>query len=165
VDLPLAKGPKGRFDPSAIIYWSDLELLEDKSAAKSLLAFLSTRESQDQLVTATTGFDLPVLEKLSDFKIYERKDRPRTKYNMVPRGDVIPSIVGPARRVEDREPQMWAQATLQDDRPVTAIPGKSIEAARTGPESEMKGCCGRRFGARSFLHRCEMMNASSEKRD
>jgi ABC-type glycerol-3-phosphate transport system substrate-binding protein len=133
------KGPKGRFDPSGYYYWSIWNFSKNKSAAKSLLAFLSTRESQDQLVTASTGFDLPVFEKLSDFKIYEEEGPPKgTNYNMVPRGDVIPSIVGYPAPLKIGT-QMWAQATVCKMIAQCTQSGKSIEAAMDWAESEIEG--------------------------
>ena len=59
------KGPEGRFDPSGYYYWAIWNFSQNKSAAKSLLAYLSTRESQEKLVTASVGFDLPVFEGLN----------------------------------------------------------------------------------------------------
>ena len=57
----------------------------------------------------------------SDFKIYEEEGPPKgTNYNMVPRGDVIASIVGLAGAVEDRQPDVRAGDDDQDDRPVHA---------------------------------------------
>ena len=133
------KGPKGRFDPSGYYYWSIWNFSKNKSAAKSLLAFLSTRESQDQLVTASTGFDLPVFENLSDFKIYEEEGPPRgTNYNMVPRGDVIASIVGYPAPLKIGT-QMWAQATVCKMIAQCTQGGKSIEAAMSWAEAELEG--------------------------
>ena len=133
------KGPKGRFDPSGYYYWSIWNFSKNKSAAKSLLAFLSTRESQDQLVTASTGFDLPVFENLSDFKIYEEEGPPKgTNYNMVPRGDVIASIVGYPAPLKIGT-QMWAQATVCKMIAQCTQGGKSIEAAMSWAEAELEG--------------------------
>jgi len=40
----------------------------NKSTAKSLLAFLSTRSSVQKLVAGSHGYDIPPFEKLRDFK-------------------------------------------------------------------------------------------------
>jgi ABC-type glycerol-3-phosphate transport system substrate-binding protein len=133
------KGPKGRFDPSGYYYFGIWNFSKNKPAAKSLLSFLSTRESQDQLVTASTGFDLPVFEKLSDFKIYAEEGPPTgTNYNMVPRGDVIASIVGYPAPLKIGT-QMFAQATVPKMIAQCTQAGKSINAAMDWAESEIEG--------------------------
>jgi len=123
------KGPNGRFDPSGYYYWAIWNFSQNKSAAKSLLAYLSTRESQEKLVTASVGFDLPVFEGLNDFKIYEEEGPPKgTNYNMVPRGDVIASVVGYPAPLKIGT-QMFAQATVPKMIAMCTQSGKSIEAA------------------------------------
>src|ERR1700674_3745774 len=58
-------------------------------AAKSLLAPLTTRESQEKLVTANAGFDIPPFDGMMDFKVWEEVEPPKgTVYNYPPRGDV-----------------------------------------------------------------------------
>jgi len=133
------KGPKGRFDPSGYYYWAIWNFSQNKSAAKSLLAYLSMRESQEKLVTASVGFDLPVFEGLNDFKIYEEEGPPRgTNYNMVPRGGVIASVVGYPAPLKIGT-QMFAQATIPKMIAMCTQSGKSIEAAMSWAESEIEG--------------------------
>ena len=133
------KGPKGRFDPSGYYYWGIWNFSQNKSAAKSLLAYLSTRESQEKLVTASVGFDLPIFERLSDFKIYEEEGPPKgTNYNMVPRGDVIASIAGYPAPLKIGT-QMFAQATIPKMIAMCTQSGKSIESAMNWAESEIEG--------------------------
>jgi len=133
------KGPKGRFDPSGYYYWAIWNFSQNKSAAKSLLTYLSTRESQEKLVTASVGFDLPVFERLSDFKIYEEEGPPKgTNYNMVPRRDVIASIVGYPAPLKIGT-QMFAQATIPKMIAMCTQSGKSIETAMNWAESEIEG--------------------------
>ena len=133
------KGPKGRFDPSGYYYWAIWNFSQNKSAAKSLLAYLSTRESQEKLVTASVGFDLLVFEGLNDFKIYEEEGPPKgTNYNMVPRGDVIASVVGYPAPLKIGT-QMFAQATVPKMIAMCTQSGKSIEAAMNWAESEIEG--------------------------
>jgi hypothetical protein len=108
------------------------------------LAYLSTRESQEKLVTASVGFDLPVFEGLNDFKIYEEEGPPRgTNYNMVPRGDVIASVVGYPAPLKIGT-QMFAQATVPKMIAMCTQSGKSIEAAMSWAETEIEGLCGRK---------------------
>jgi ABC-type glycerol-3-phosphate transport system substrate-binding protein len=133
------KGPKGRFDPTTGYYWAIWNFSKNKSAAKSLLTFLSRRESQDKLVTASVGFDLPVFEKLRDFKIYEEEGPPKgTNYNMVARGDVISSIVGYPAPLKIGT-QMYAQATIPKMIALCTQGGKSINDAMDWAEGEIEG--------------------------
>ncbi len=77
--------------------------------------------------------------KLSDFKIYEEEGPPKgTNYNMVPRGDVIASIVGYPAPLKIGT-QMWAQATVPKMIAQCTQSGKSIEAAIDWAESELEG--------------------------
>ena len=90
-------------------------------------------------MNTSTGFDLPVFENLSDFKIYEEEGPPKgTNYNMVPRGDVIPSIVGYPAPLKIGT-QMWAQATIPKMIAQCTQSGKSINAAMDWAESEIEG--------------------------
>ena len=90
-------------------------------------------------MTASTGFDLPVFEKLGDFKVYEDEGPPQgTNYNMVPRGDMIASIVGYPAPLKICT-QMFAQATIPKMIAQCTQSGKSIEAAMDWAESEIEG--------------------------
>ena len=71
------KGPKGRFDPAGYYYWGIWSFSPNISAAKSLLSYLVTREVQDKLVTARSGFDIPPYDKWMDFKIWDTEGRRR----------------------------------------------------------------------------------------
>ena len=70
------KGPKGRFDPAGYYYWGIWSFSPNISAAKSLLSYLVTREVQDKLVTASSGFDIPPYDKWMDFKIWDTEGPP-----------------------------------------------------------------------------------------
>src|SRR5215813_13048465 len=67
----------------------------NKSAAKSLLAWLSTRSSVEQLVAGSRGVDIPPYEKLRDFKTWaEEKPPSGTLYNYPPHDNVAALLAG-----------------------------------------------------------------------
>ena len=137
--FPSPKGPKGRFDNSGYYYWGIWNFSKNISAAKSLLAHLTTRESQEKLVTASVGFDIPTYAGMKDFKVWEEVEPPKgTVYNYPPRGDVISSIAGYPALLKIGT-QMWAQATSMKMIAQCTQSGKSINAAMDWAESEIEG--------------------------
>ena len=72
-------GPKGRFDPCNFGFWGIWNFSTNKSVAKSLLAYLSTRSSVEKLVAGSCGVDIPPFEKLRDFKTWA-EEKPPTGY-------------------------------------------------------------------------------------
>ena len=117
------KGPKGRFDPAGYYYWGIWNFSKNIPAAKSLLAYLTTREIQEKLVDCQLGFDIPPFDSFMDFKIWEEVEPPKdTVYNYPPRRRGDP----PSRRlsgaVEDRYPDVGAGDDDEDDRPSTRSP-------------------------------------------
>ena len=61
--FPSPKGPEGRFDNSGYYYWGIWNFSKNIPAAKSLLSYLTTRENQEKLVTASVGFDIPTFAR------------------------------------------------------------------------------------------------------
>src|SRR5438876_1066729 len=59
------KGPNGRFDTGINRFWGMWNFSANKSAAKSLLTYLSTRSAVEHLVNASQGYDVPPFEKLN----------------------------------------------------------------------------------------------------
>jgi hypothetical protein len=57
-----------RYDPTNFGFWGVRNFSANKSAAKSLLAFLSTPSSVEKLGVGSHGYDIPPFEKLRDFK-------------------------------------------------------------------------------------------------
>lgn len=133
------KGPKGRFDPASYYYWGIWNFSKNIPAAKSLLAFLTTRENQEKLVNASLGFDIPPYASFMDFKVWEEVEPPRgTVYNFPPRGDVIPHLSGYPAPLKIGT-QMWAQSTMMKMIAQVTQSGKSIDAAISWAESEIEG--------------------------
>jgi ABC-type glycerol-3-phosphate transport system substrate-binding protein len=70
-------GPAGRYAPFLPFFWAVWGFSKNKSAAKSLLMHLSTREAAEKMVMASGGYDLPSFEKLTDFKTWAEEGPPK----------------------------------------------------------------------------------------
>src|SRR5947208_1271221 len=137
--FPSPKGLMGRYDPTNYYYWGIWNFSKNVSAAKSLLAFLSTRENQEKLVAASSGFDTPAFATFMDFKVWEEVAPPKyTVYNYPPRGDVIPSTTGWPAPLKIGT-QMYAQATMTKMIAMCTQQGKSINDAIAFAENEIEG--------------------------
>ena len=137
--FPTPKGPKGRFDAAVPFFWGIWNFSPNKSAAKSLLAYLSQRSSVEQTVAASRGYDIPPFANLHDFKTWEDEAPPKgTIYNYPPRGDVIMSVAytpAPARIAN----QIYVQATATKMIAQCTQGGKSIAQAIDWAASELEG--------------------------
>jgi ABC-type glycerol-3-phosphate transport system substrate-binding protein len=110
--FPAPKGPKGRFQPGLPFYWGIWKFSKNKSAAKSLLTYLSQRSSVEQLVAGSGGYDIPPFSGLRDFKIWSEAGPPKgTLYHYPPGGDQIVWISG-APAPAPIATQMYTQATI-----------------------------------------------------
>jgi ABC-type glycerol-3-phosphate transport system substrate-binding protein len=137
--FPSPKGPMGRFDPTNYYYWGIWNFSKNVPAAKSLLAHISTRENQEKLVAASSGFDTPPFSSFMDFKVWEEVEPPKyTVYNYPPRGDVIPSTTGAPAPLKIGT-QIFAQATMAKMIAMCTQQGRSIEQAMSWCESEIEG--------------------------
>src|SRR5262249_48166617 len=66
---------------------------KNKSAAKSLLAHLTSRSAAERQVAASHGYDLPAYPKFSDFKTWDEEGPPKGTLSHYPnKGDQKPSI-------------------------------------------------------------------------
>ncbi len=110
--FPAPKGPKGRYQPGLPFYWGIWKFSKNKSAARSLITFLSQRSSVERMVLASGGFDIPAFSGLRDFKIWAEAGPPKgTLYHYPPGGDQIVSIPGSPAPPAIAS-QMYAQATM-----------------------------------------------------
>ena len=133
------KGPKGRFDATIYYYWGIWNFSKNISAAKSLLAYLTTRENQEKLVNASSGFDLPPFASFLDFKAWEQVEPPKyTVYNFPPRRDVIPHLTGYPAPLKIGT-QIYAQATMMKMIAQVTQSGKSINDVINWAASELEG--------------------------
>ena len=133
------RGPKGRFDPTNFGFWGIWNFSANAPAAKSLLAYLSTRSSVEKLVAGSHGVDIPPFEKLRDFKTWEEEGPPKgTLYNYPPRGDVTALLAGyPASASIGT--QMTTQGTICKMVAKCTQQGKSIDEAIDFAQSELEG--------------------------
>jgi ABC-type glycerol-3-phosphate transport system substrate-binding protein len=133
------KGPNGRYDTGINRFWGIWNFSSNKAAAKSLLAFLSTRSSVEKLVNASQGYDVPQFQKLNDFDVWAQAEPPRgTLYNFPPKPDTIASVTGypapPKIGV-----QMYSQGTMCKMIAQCTQEGRSIDAALDYAQSELEG--------------------------
>jgi len=133
------KGPKGRFDSGTYSHWGIWQFSKNQAAAKSLLRYLTTREIQEKLVTASHGFDLPPFKSMMDFPVWGEAAPPKgTNYNFPPRRDVEVNVSGyPAPPKIGT--QMYAQATLCKVIAHCTQQKKSINDAMAFAEQEIEG--------------------------
>ena len=137
--FPSPKGPKGRYDPSNFGFWSIWNFSPNKSAAKSLLAYLSTRSSVEKLVAGSHGYDIPPFEKLRDLKTWAEEAPPQgTLYNYPPRGEVISSLSGYPAPINIGN-QMFVQGTVCDMVARCTQQGQSIDQAIAAAADEIEG--------------------------
>ena len=133
------KGPKGRFAPGLPYYWAIWNFSPNKTAAKSLLTFLSQRSSVEQLVQASGGYDIPSFAKFNDFKTWAEEAPPKgTQYNYPPKHDQVVSIAcSPAPpKIAN---QAYTQATLTKMVAKCTQQGESIDKTIAWAEQELEG--------------------------
>ena len=132
-------GPKGRYTPFLPYYWTVWKFSPNKTAAKSLLTHLLQRDSVEQLVTASQGYDIPPYDKLRDFKVWEEEGPPKgVNYNYPPRGEQIPSIAA-APAPPKIAVQIYTQATMTKMIAHCTQQGQSIDQAIAWAEDELEG--------------------------
>jgi len=137
--FPTPRGPKGRFVAGSNWFYGTWNFSKNKSAAKSLVHFLTQRAQSEQLIEASQGFDLPSFEQQLDFKVWAEAEPPAgTLSHYPPRGDVqvmIPGQPAPARIGV----QMFSQAIMTKMIAQITPGGKSTEQAIDWAASELEG--------------------------
>jgi ABC-type glycerol-3-phosphate transport system substrate-binding protein len=137
--FPSPKGPKGRYDPGLSYFWGIWKFAANKSAAKSLLTYLSQRGVVEQLVTASGGFDIPGFSGLRDFKIWAEQGPPKgTLYHYPARDDQIVWIAASPAPTAIAS-QIYAQATNTKMIAKVTQGGESIDKAIAWAASELEG--------------------------
>jgi hypothetical protein len=82
------RGPKGRFRGSLPFTWGLWKFSKNKKPAKDVLLFLSERETQWKLITASQGYDYPQIVSFQDHPIWNEIGPPvGGQYNYPVRGD------------------------------------------------------------------------------
>ena len=137
--FPAPKGPKGRYQPGLPFYWGIWKFSKNKSAARSLITFLSQRSSVERMVLASGGFDIPAFSGLRDFKIWAEAGPPKgTLYHYPPGGDQIVSIPGSPAPTAIAS-QIYAQATMTKMIAKFTQGGDSINKVIGWAASELEG--------------------------
>ncbi len=70
-------GPKGRFSPFLPFFWGIWNFGKNKSAAKSLIRHMSTKEAVTKLVAASGGYDLPAFANLTTLPTWAEAGPPK----------------------------------------------------------------------------------------
>jgi len=137
--FPAPKGPKGRIQPAAPFFWSIWKFSKNKSAARSLLTYLSQRPAVERIVTGSGGYDIPPFSGLRDFQIWAEAGPPKgTLYHYPPRGDEIVTMAGAPAPVPIAT-QMYAQATLTKMIAKFAQGRESMDKVMAWAASELEG--------------------------
>jgi ABC-type glycerol-3-phosphate transport system substrate-binding protein len=137
--FPSPKGPKGRFVGTNFGFQGIWNFSQNKSAAKDLLAHLSTRSAFETLVAASRGYDIPPYDKLRDFETWAVEGPPKgVNYSYPPRGDVISLLAGYPAPVHIAD-QLWAQGTICKLVARYTQQGKSMDQAIDETASELEG--------------------------
>ncbi len=133
------KGPKGRFDPAQPSFWGIWNFSPNKAAAKSLALHLWQKESVEQLVAGSHGYDIPCFGSLRQFKTWAEEGPPKGGiWNYPPRGDVIESVSGSPAPANIAN-QIYSQATMAKMIAQCTQSGKTIDQAMDWAASELEG--------------------------
>jgi ABC-type glycerol-3-phosphate transport system substrate-binding protein len=138
--FPSPKGPQGRFESATPCYWGIWSFSPNKSAAKSLLAHLSTRAAAQRFVAASSGSDIPPWNAFLDFQTWaEVGPPPGTLYSYPPRyPDQIVSVAcAPAPKQIAN--QLYAQATMTKMIARCTQAGGSVDQAIGWAAKEIEG--------------------------
>ena len=134
-----AAGPKGRYAPFVPYFWGVWNFSKNQSAAKSLIAHLSSASASEKMVVASGGYDLPSFEKLTLFKTWAEEGPPKgTLFHYPnPYNHQILSIAG-APAPHNIGVMIYTQAT-QTQMAVRYFKGEPIEKTLAWAESEIEG--------------------------
>ena len=133
------KGPAGRFNPILPRLYGVWNFSKNKSAAKSLLEFLTTRENAEKQVAAGQGYDIPPFSKFNDFKTWEDEGPPKGSLSHYPikGGDQKAGVVcSPAPPLIAA--QIWAQS-VQAKMVVRHFKGEAMEKTLDWAAGELEG--------------------------
>jgi ABC-type glycerol-3-phosphate transport system substrate-binding protein len=91
----MPKGPKGRFVSMLPRFQGVWNFSKNKSAAKSLMLHVSSRDAAEKLVAACQGYDLPPFVKFNNFATWNEEGPPKGTISHYPnRGDQVAVIPG-----------------------------------------------------------------------
>ena len=132
-------GPKGRFGPFLPFFWGIWAFSKNKSAAKSLLTYLSQPSSAERLVEASGGFDLPSFANLMNFKTWADAGPPNgTLYHYPNRDNHQILSIAAAPAPPKIAVQIYNQG-LMTKMTVRHMQGEPMEKTLAWAESEAEG--------------------------
>jgi ABC-type glycerol-3-phosphate transport system substrate-binding protein len=138
--FPCPVGPKGRYIPYNYSFYGTWSFGRNKTAAKELITYLQERPQVEGRCIASVGYDIPTLNSMSDFKIWEEVEPPRgTVYNypIRPWHNALPSITAyPAPR--DIAVQMYSRA-IHPTLLAKLYTGSTIDQAIAWARNELEG--------------------------
>jgi len=136
---PMPKGPKGRFAPYLPFNWGIWAFSKNKSAAKSLLAHLSTKDAIGRFVAGSHGYDIPGYTALNDFPAWKEEGPPKGTLRHYPAGEDQTLSIAMAPAPVVIAVQAYSQATL------TKMVGRMVQGGETADkaiawaETELEG--------------------------
>ena len=132
------KGPKGRFNPILPRFYGIWSFSKNKTAARSLLEYLTTRGVAERQVAASQGYDIPPYPKFNDFKTWDEEGPPKGSISHYPirGGDQVAGVVcSPAPPLIAA--QMWAQS-IQAQMVVRQFKGEALDKTLAWATSELE---------------------------
>jgi ABC-type glycerol-3-phosphate transport system substrate-binding protein len=132
-------GPKGRFGPFFSFFWGIWSFGKNKSAAKSLLRHLSTRDAAFKMVEGSKGYDIPSFANFTTFKTWAEVGPPKgTLYHYSnPHNHQILSIAA-APSPHKIAVQIYVQA-IMTKMIVRHLQGEPMEKTLSWAEGEIEG--------------------------
>jgi hypothetical protein len=132
-------GPKGRYSPFLPYFYGIWNFGKNKSAAKSLLVYLSQPAAVEAMVNASFGYDLPAFEKLTTFKVWAEEGPPKgTLYHYPnPHNHQILSVAAQPAPPKIAV-QIYTQA-IQTKMVVRFMQGEPLEKTLAWAETEVEG--------------------------
>jgi len=132
-------GPKGRYAPFLPYFYGIWNFSKNRSAAKSLLLYLSQPSAVEKMVNASAGYDLPAFEKLTTFKVWAEESPPKgTLYHYPnPYNHQILSVAAQPAPPKIAV-QIYTQA-IQTKMVVRFMQGEPLEKTLAWAETEVEG--------------------------
>ena len=132
-------GPKGRYAPFLPYFYGIWNFGKNKSAAKSLLVYLSQPSAVETMVNASFGYDLPAFEKFTTFKVWAEEGPPKgTLYHYPnPHNHQILSVAAQPAPPKIAV-QIYTQA-IQTKMVVRFMQGEPLERTLAWAETEVEG--------------------------
>ena len=132
------KGPKGRYAPALPFFWAIWKFSPNKSAAKSLLAHLISRQSSERFVAASYGYDIPGFRSMRNFKTWAEVEPPKgTVYNYPPEAETIVMVAGAPAPIHVAN-QIYTQGLMTQMMAKVGIQGQSVADTIGWAEKQLK---------------------------